>query len=638
MEVTNSPRRGKLQIKPVSSDTSPAEDFDKSIPYIRERDGTSRNSNGKADQSEFNDNPIVCADLSADYLEQAKTGRIDMTRYADPATIERNIDHKSMHEKYLSFEQENHPRRISTCDKFGSHISDAFTTMSVPAKKFFMLRSGGHAMVVWLETKVDINTTKYKVHFYDPNVSNVDVRCERTGAHSFSEQCLKDYFPEAEQYNIAFPQDQEVFLMIDCTEPPGEFEFPLEGVMEVPVSATAAFLLLLVDHEDSVTMLQKMQDREGKEIFDFLSTPAGPRNDQLGHVIMSWCSVGKSTHLPLWASLLRKLQYEEQLELLGSKTSKGLSPLACAMRSNGAQNVVYYGQIISELIKEADRSKLVHTRVGHLHVLDKAIELGSAKCIKAWFSLLQLLPRDLRVVPSTLMRSIGPTGLHKAVRENNHMLQAWKVALPLFDFQQGSTLLMMSPLDKGNLPFHQFLLSGNASAMRTWIEMVQIFLREWKCDKDLHLYLPFPDVASHCGLPAAISDKAERVAALAELVALNPDENQRYFAWINGAMKALVEAMQSGKADCVQAWVVGTKSLFLQEIQLEVLERTDWHSGFFDALAKGHAETVSAWLGLAEALPEHSRIVFIKKLDNALPDVFEDAARELYAQSTALYR
>lgn len=149
----------------------------KNLPYISNKYVTQNDLfeslNGKGKILETNQE-IDCRLLSTHYLQAAKNGNPRPHElYASITEIENTIG-PEVEQQYKALITRG-TYHVVPCQSFGRHLADWFGAMHVGEKKVFFLASCNHEMTFDLQIK---ENGKHVIHFFDPNMTKVTVRCE----------------------------------------------------------------------------------------------------------------------------------------------------------------------------------------------------------------------------------------------------------------------------------------------------------------------------------------------------------------------------------------------------------------------------------------------------------------------------
>ncbi|AIN16488.1 ShET2 enterotoxin domain-containing protein [Yersinia pseudotuberculosis] len=362
-----------LYNKEVYSNSPTHPTFDKSKPYISElKSREEKNLNGEVNFKDNVDKLIMCRHLSSQYildsLSDEDTGKVDLDKFSSKDIIANRIT-SNVEELYEQLQLQAKEIYFIPNNEFGICLSKIFKSMERKSEntQSILLESFNHAMAVRLRIKENENnnTKRYVISVYDPNMTNVTVRCEVDDLVKVRDFQVKDFINHhlfGNFYKSYYPtESSEISTLYICKKPANE---------SVP-------------------------ECTGKKItfYDWIALPASSIN------LYTFLIEGFSQeikNLKNQLEIINKKNPEKLMEILTAKSPDGTMGFEQALNNDHADAINAFGELL-QLVPENKRSELLaNDKQIKYTLLDIACSRENKKTIMAFKNIVSLLPENER--------------------------------------------------------------------------------------------------------------------------------------------------------------------------------------------------------------------------------------------------
>lgn len=491
---------------------------------------------------------ITCRHLAAQFVLSGRqnSGKIlPHELFGSPQAIKDHVD-PDIEALYYAELAHACGKYIFPNDRLGHYLSCWAASLEQDQQKHFLLQSKRHAFAIRLHRKTNIeeSSDSYVVHFYDPNITNIKVRCAVKSPQAFdSPEYALSQFMSADAYHHYFKEFEQECLVYDCSQPshPQPRFLTVDYTPEDGPSGTALFYLL-GDGKDPAAI---------RAIAEFFrSLPTVERGERLAAMLDETCS-GKISGLALalqwnhadaieaYGELLSQLP--DQLRrirlptLLAAWREEGTFGLFVALQRNHVDAIQAYGRLLTLLPEDMRGTELPVL----LAAIEKngnpglfiALQMNNADAIRAYGELLNLLPEDDREAQLFQLlaarREDGAPGLAIAMQKNSaDAIRAFGELLNLLPARTRSTLLpaiLAARRPDGIAGLLVALQKNSSDAITAYGELLNL-LPERARNTDLPSILAARTPDGTPGLFEALRmDSADAIVAYGDLLNLLPE-------------------------------------------------------------------------------------------------------------------
>ncbi len=377
LPITHRPHQHFLAHPTTQGETT----TDKSRPYrSNNRVDSFLNNNGKYNCLDAKTKKIVCRYFSAYWVKALRSNELDQKAHVDEVfsteqqitdNIKSNID--ECYEELKNKASEKH--LIPNC-QFGHYRGEWFRTMRCGEQKVFLLDSSNHAMAFRLRIKGTEAEPTYVVQFFEPNYTNVEVRCEVKDIHVLDcDQHALIAFIGEEVYTLSFGatgsvNEEKECMIYDCTN--------------LSETKNTKFSTLHAEH-GSLTpiMLYHILCAGGVAEIPYSELERLPKQELLKQLkakssegkpgLYVSAVLDKFDGIRMYGELLKKLAQKgllsnkELTDLLQAKMSDGTPSLHKGLLKNSVQWIEKYGELLKSFFEEnlllkEDLKELLHAK------------------------------------------------------------------------------------------------------------------------------------------------------------------------------------------------------------------------------------------------------------------------------------
>ncbi|MFC0220570.1 ShET2/EspL2 family type III secretion system effector toxin [Pseudochelatococcus lubricantis] len=371
---------------------------DKRLPYYSERYVAAPGKfNGKAyfDGGSSEKDRIVCRHLATRFISEARTAAklLPHQLFGSKELIARNV-RRDIEVEYERMTEKASEKHIVSNDRFGLHLSSFFRSMQSGEKKHFLVLSDDHVMALELHRKPGKAGERdgYVVRFFDPNRTDVKVRCQLDNPAGFenTQYALRHFLGDS-YYKAYFRANEKEVILFDCMDTTG-----MQQPRFVTVEAESK-------HGVSEMLLHQLLRYGGDQAaFDTVRQ--------------------RMEAIPDAA---------ERHRLLEAKDADGVPGLYMALQNNRAIAIDAFGALLKALDSTPKERKaflpglLAARRADGVPGLNVALQYNQAAAITAFGALLKSLdlkPEERAAILPDLLKAGCPRenvpGLHKALQYN----------------------------------------------------------------------------------------------------------------------------------------------------------------------------------------------------------------------------
>ncbi len=394
-----------------NSPTHPA--FDKSKPYISElKSREEKNLNGEVNFKDNVDKLIMCRHLSSQYildsLSDEDTGKVDLDKFSSKDIIANRIT-SNVEELYEQLQLQAKEIYFIPNNEFGICLSKIFKSMERKSEntQSILLESFNHAMAVRLRIKENENnnTKRYVISVYDPNMTNVTVRCEVDDLVKVRDFQVKDFINHhlfGNFYKSYYPtESSEISTLYICKKPANESVPECTGKkitfydwIALPASSINLYTFLIEGFSQEIKNLKNQLEiiyKKNPEKLMEILTAKSPDG------IMGFEQALLNDHadaINAFGELLQLVPENKRSELLvnNKKTKYTLFDIVCSREKN--KTTMAFKNIVS-LISKNERYKLIESKVNILDtVINSLITKKDSSHLNEIFELISLAPEE----------------------------------------------------------------------------------------------------------------------------------------------------------------------------------------------------------------------------------------------------
>ncbi|MCD6027326.1 MAG: ShET2/EspL2 family type secretion system effector toxin [Solimicrobium sp.] len=624
----------------------------KSQPYISLSNNSLRDLNNKVcflpqKPGDSVTEKILCRHLATQFVkdaweEKSGKGKVNMAHYSSEETLAQHISRETEDTHKILRNTANRYILINN-DELGEHLVARFEDMRRPEKnetlRLLTLESTNHCMGLRLRMKGTKEHPVFVITFYDPNKTDVTVRCEANQLSTFKTYSLKQFLNGIDSnkpawYEHYYKGMEPISVLAECnlvsfTKNVAKDIKILENFTVSEVTPTHICLLVWGNFaKDLIGLRNKFEEIGENSYEELLNLLTAKRKGEPG--LFKAMAFNYPDIVNAYREILqsfKEIASDKLIDLLIAKTSAGTPGLYIALQDGHADAIEAYGELL-KLFPQSEYSKLTDLldakNATGMSGLGMALGTGHAHAIKAYGKLLKLFPE---IDPSKLVELLTAKlakapGLFKAM-QNGHAdaIEAYGELLKLFPEIKFSQLADLLAAKTDEVPGLYIALEvGDAGVVKAYGNLLKLFpkigtnklvdLLTAKKDEVPGLYMALE--TGHIGA----------VKAYGDLLKLFPDIASNKLVDLLAAKAeeapGLCVALQNGHAATVIAYMELLK-LFPEIdpgklVDLIAAKTEKGTPGLYLALLSGHPEAITAYGELLRMLPEIKRHKLIQLL------------------------
>jgi hypothetical protein len=437
----------------------------KSQPYRAVTDTPPVYLNGQVPLSTESEEMTLCRHLSTlfaiDVLgDESGKGKPVWSNYSSQQALAKHLT-KDMEACYCTLRANAKRYDLINNDRFGSHLAACFKDMQRPEKneklRVLLIESTTHVMAVKLRIKGTIDKPIYKVHFYDPNISNDVVRSKTSDLSTLESHTLKHYVDGintvdgAHHYQFYYEETAPISMVMECDltsltkqpDPSLTTENKLTSFALDKLTETHLFFLLDHNLTHDFIELQSRLKKIGQESPEDLFTLLVARTGEGYPGLLFAMQRGHAAVIRAYGELFPLLPNDFQFLILSELTEDGRTGLFLALQSGKADAITAFGALLSLLSLEQQVELLFAKDADDSPGFCVAMQNGHAASITAFGNLIRALPIDQQLELLASIAADGRPGLFLALQNGRaEAITAFGELLTLLPFDKQLELLI----------------------------------------------------------------------------------------------------------------------------------------------------------------------------------------------------
>lgn len=249
------------------------------------------------------------------------------------------------------------------------------------------------------------NTKRYVISVYDPNITNITVRCEVDGLSKVRDFQVKDFINHhlfGNFYNSYYPtESSEISTLYICKKPANESvpestgkEIKFYDWIALPASSINLYIFLMDGFSQEIknlkNQLERIHKKNPEKLMEILTAKSPDGTMGFEQALVN----DHADAINAFGELLQLVPENKRSELFvnNQKTKYTLFDIACYSENN--KTIIAFKNIIS-LIPKNERYKLIESKV---NILDSVINLFITKQdnsnLNEIFELISLAPEE----------------------------------------------------------------------------------------------------------------------------------------------------------------------------------------------------------------------------------------------------